>query len=69
MGVDNVILTVKEGLDMKDKVVATKIADGKDVTKVVLNSRNSQAVRELMDKLSIQLMEKNRKLYERLAYK
>lgn len=53
---------------MEDKAIINK-ADDKNVTKVVLNSKNSQAVRELMDKLSVQLMEKNRKLYERLAYK
>lgn len=53
---------------MEDKAIIHK-ADDKNVTKVVLNSKNSQAVRELMDKLSVQLMEKNRKLYERLAYK
>ena len=37
--------------------------------KIILNSENSQAIREAMDKMSAELMEKNHKLYERLAYK
>ena len=53
---------------MEEKDIIPK-AEDKNVTKVVLNSKNSQAVRELMDRLSAQLMEKNKKLYERLAYK
>lgn len=54
---------------MDDKNINVRNPNDDDVTKVVLNSQNSQAIRELMDKLSAQLMEKNRKLYERLAYK
>lgn len=54
---------------MKEKNVICNESNGEQVMHVTLNSRNSQAIRELMDKLSSQLMEKNRKLYERLAYK
>ena len=54
---------------MNEQFNTSKKMDNQDVIKVVLNSKNSQAVRELMNKLSAQLMDKNKKLYERLAYK
>ncbi len=38
-------------------------------TRVVLTSQNSVAIKELMSKLSKQLMKKNENLYRRLANK
>lgn len=50
-------------MDNKDIVIDNNA--GKDNIKVVLNSQNSQAIRELMDKVSAE----NKELYERLANK
>lgn len=53
--------------------ITTQKKNGEDneehVVHVVLNSQNSPAIRELMDKLSDKIFEKNRNLYERLAKK
>lgn len=54
---------------MYNKDIVIDNNDSKDNIKVVLNSQNSQAIRELMDKVSADLMEKNKELYERLANK
>lgn len=54
---------------MDSKIKLEKQDDKAQMPRIVLNSQNSKPVREAMDRLSAQLMEKNRKLYERLAYK
>ena len=54
---------------MKEPPVASAIKTENKSIRIILNSKNSQAIREAMDTLSAQLMEKNKNLYERLAYK
>ncbi|ORU01362.1 hypothetical protein D081_0181 [Anaerovibrio sp. JC8] len=39
------------------------------VKRVVLNSRNSEAIKEAMQEVSQEIMKKNEELYRRLAYK
>ena len=54
---------------MLDKDKKEKSNNNTNTMRIVLNSQNSNPVREAMDRLSAQLMEKNRSLYERLAQK
>ncbi|SHF04772.1 hypothetical protein [Schwartzia succinivorans] len=46
-----------------------KNTEKNNTTRVVLTSQNSIAIKELMSKLSKQLMKKNENLYRRLASK
>ena len=43
--------------------------DQEQVKRVVLNSRNSEAIKEAMREVSQEIMKKNEELYRRLAYK
>ena len=54
---------------MHDEVKLEKSNNDTNKMRIVLNLQNSKPVREAMDRVSSQLMEKNRKLDGRLAYK
>ena len=43
--------------------------DQEQVKRVVLNPRNSEAIKEAMREVSQEIMKKNEELYRRLAYK
>ncbi|SHI44031.1 hypothetical protein SAMN02745671_00621 [Anaerovibrio lipolyticus DSM 3074] len=49
--------------------IDVKEDDQEQVKRVVLNSRNSEAIKEAMREVSQDIMKKNEELYRRLAYK
>lgn len=51
----------------KKKEIVIHTDNGVKMTQVVLNSKNSEAVKEAIDELSAYLIKKNKNLYKRLA--
>lgn len=56
-------------MKMKVETMKTNTGTTTERRRLVLNSKNSTAVREMMDKVSEDLMKKHDKLYRRLASK
>lgn len=51
------------------QVMKTLNNSNEKVRKIILNSKNSIAVKEAIREVSKEVMEKNKELYRRLAYK
>lgn len=56
-------------MKMKVETMKTNTGTTMERRRLVLNSRNSTAVKEMMDKVSEDLMKKHEDLYRRLATK
>ena len=56
------VLIMTENIEVRED-------DQEQVKRVVLNSRNSEAIKEAMREVSQEIMKKNEELYRRLAYK
>ena len=62
------VLYFRKGWEVLD-VAVSENGHNKGTMRIVLNSKNSIAVKDAIRKVSKAVMEKNKELYRRLAYK
>ena len=65
----NRVLYCKKSIWGVSDMTASENGHREGTVKIILNSKNSIAVKEAIQKVSRAVMEKNKELYRRLAYK